>query len=270
MLIHKTLPSHAFPNRANALSSTVRIAGWEFVMGVLSRFLPRRFAVAGYPIVAIQQQYSTARINTAAFQSQIHVPQNLGATPQKSRTLQFKPYAKMSLFALVLILVGGSNFSSIPAPSPSFSNQQIDSYIKVVTLELEQSPNQIAQLGNFNQAKLSCSSVLLGEGERGGNRGIYTWFTCSGLHSALVPNPAKASFSCTGFSSAVWIQPSATSVNYAPVTNTSQYISLRNSAPEVVQQKLDQSYNLVHLHSYDQVVGRAIQSVKIANQPTCS
>ena len=239
-------------------------------MSALSRFLPRRFAVVGYSIAAIQQQYATARISTSAFQSQVHVPQNLGSTPQNSRTLPFKPYIRMSLIALVLVMVGGSNYSSIPNATPSFSAQQIDSYIKVVTLKLEHSPSQIAQLGNFNQAKLSCSSVLLGEGERGGNRGLYTWFTCSGLHSVLVPTPTKASFSCTGFSSAVWIQPSANSVNYAPVTNALQYISLRNSAPEVIQQKLNQAYNLVHLHSYDQVVGRAIQAVRMVNQPACS
>lgn len=239
-------------------------------MGALSRLLPRRFTVAGYPIVAIQRQYSTARINTAAFQSQVYVPQNLGATPQNSRTLPFKPYLKMSLIALALVMVGGSNFSSIPDASPSFSTQQIDSYIKAVTLKIEQSPSQIAQLGNFNQAKLSCSSVLLGEGERGGNRGLYTWFTCSGLHSVLVPSQTSANFSCTGFSSAVWIQPSATSVNYAPVTNVAQYLSLRESAPEAVQQKLNQSYNLVHLNSYVQVVGRAIQAVRIVNQAPCS
>jgi len=239
-------------------------------MSALSRLLPRRLTVAGYSIAAIQQQYSTARISTAAFQSPVYVPQNLGPTPQNSRTLPFKPYVKMSLIALVLVMVGGSNFSSIPALSPSFSTQQIDSYIKVVTIELEQSPSQIAQLGNFNKAKLSCSSVLLGEGERGGNRGLYTWFTCSGLHSVLAPSPINASFSCTGFSSAVWIQPSATSVNYAPVTNVAEYLSLRNSAPEAVQQKLNQSYSLVHTHSYVQVVGRAIRAVRIVNQPACS
>jgi hypothetical protein len=239
-------------------------------MGALSRLFPRRFTLAGYPLVAMQQQYSTARITTAAFQSHIFTPQDLNGRPKDSRMVSMKPFLRISLVALFLVILGGANYSPIPDASPSFSTQQITSYIKVVTSKLEQSPSQIARLGNFNQAKLSCYSVLLGEGERGGNRGLYTWFTCSELHRILLPSASNASFSCTGFSSAVWIQPSGSSVNYTTVTNASQYLSLRSSAPELVQQKLNLSYNLVHLHSSKQVLGRAIAVAQIVNKPVCS
>lgn len=274
MFMHKTLKGNSFATRAKVVSPALGTHRWEFVMGALSRFLPRGFSLAGYPIVVTRQQYSTARIDVTTFQPRTSTPRYMDGLLASSRTRSvsphaMKPFLKLSIIALSVIIIGGSSSSPLSA-STSFSNKQIASYLQVVTAKLEQSQSQRAQLGTFNQAKLSCYSVLLGEVNRDGNHGLYTWFTCSGIHNAVLPSASQANFSCTGFSSAVWIQPVGKSVSYVAVTNTAQYLALRSTAPRVVQEKLSSAYNLVHQHSYERVVGHAIASVQTVNQPICS
>lgn len=244
-------------------------------MGALSRFLPRRFSLVGYPIVVTRQQYSTAGLNTVAFQSRSFTPRYMdGLFPDSQNSLHIKktmkPFLKFGLILLSVVIIGGSNSSAVSSASNSFSKNQIASYMQIVTTNLEKSQNQRAELGTFTQANLSCYSVLLGEGDLSGNHGIYTWFTCSGIHNAVLPSASKGTFSCTGFSSAVWIEPVGKTVNYVTATNTTQYLALRSAAPQVVQNKLSLAYNLLHPHSYRQVVGHAVQTSSNLNQAVCS
>lgn len=243
-------------------------------MGALSRFLPRGFSLAGYPIVVTRQQYSTAWIGVTTFQPRTFKPQYIGRLLASPRTRPasshgMKPFLKLLIIAFSVVIIGSSSSSPLSA-SASFSNKQIASYMQVVTAKLEQSQSQRAQLGTFSQAKLSCYSVLLGEVNHDGNHGLYTWFTCSGIHNAVLPSASKANFSCTGFSSAVWIQPVGKTVSYVAVTNTAQYLALKSAAPRAVQEKLSSAYNLVHQNSYEQIVEHAVEGVQTVNQPVCS
>jgi len=274
MFLHKTFKGHSFFQRAKDVSPAIDLHRWEFVMGALSRVLPHRFTLAGYPVVVATQQFSTARINTTAFHSRALAPRYIEGYVRHSRTPSvqtnsMKPILKWGLVALSMIIIGGSSSAPLTAANTSFSSKQIQSYIQVVTSNLEQNQGQGSSLGTFSQAKLSCYSVLLGEGERAGNPGLYTWFTCSGIHNALAASAGAASFSCTGFSSAVWIQPAGNKVQYSAVTNTAQYVALRNAAPENVQNKLTTAYNIVHQPANEAIVGHAIPATQTLVKPVC-
>jgi hypothetical protein len=273
MFIHKTFKGSPSARRANVASPLIT-RWWGFASGALSRFLPRNFSLAGYPIVVIRQPYSTARIKTTAYQARTFSPRYLEGPDRRLqaptlRPQTMNPLLKISAVAFVLIILGGSSSSPIAGASPSFSTKQIDSYMQVVTAKLEQPQSQPAQLGTFGQAKLSCYSILLGEVNRSGNHGLYTWFTCSGIHKAVSASTTPANFSCTGFSSAVWIEPVGKTVSYTAMTSASQYLTLRSSAPWEIQNKLSSAYNLVHKQSYQPVVERALRAVHPESQPVC-
>jgi hypothetical protein len=275
MFIGKTSKDDSFAMRANVVSSLVSSLKWEFVMGALSRYLPRRFSLAGHPSVATAQHYSTARFYTTAFQSQSFGSGYSEGLFQNSRARlvnprNMRPILKLGVIVLALIILGGSSSSPLSGATASFSNQEIQSYIQLVTNKLEQPGNHGVQLGTFNQAKLSCYPVLLGQGERAGNPGLYTWFTCSGIHKAVLASTNKKNFSCTGFSSAVWIQPAGKSVTFAAVTNDSQYLALKSSAPTAIQIKLTTAYSLVHQGTYNEEAGPTSLGLQNESQPVCS
>ncbi|HEX7404448.1 MAG TPA: hypothetical protein VF307_00820 [Candidatus Nanopelagicaceae bacterium] len=243
-------------------------------MGALSRVLPHRFTLAGYPVVVAAQQFSTAQINTTAFQSRALAPRYMDGHFRHSRIPvrqpdSMKPILKWSLVALSMMIIGGSSSAPLTVANTSFSSKQIQLYIQVVTSNLEQNQGQGSSFGTFSQAKLSCYSVLLGEGERAGNPGLYTWFTCSGIHNPLSASSNPINFSCTGFSSAVWIQPAGNKVQYSAVTNTAQYVALRNAAPEEVQNKLTAAYNIFHQSANEAIVGHAIPATQTLVKPVC-
>jgi hypothetical protein len=275
MFKDSTFKEQTFIERAKVVSPTTQLYWWGFVVGALSHVLPHRFTLAGYPVVATRQQYSTARINIATFQSSAVTPRFGDGVSRNSgypsiNPSPAKPFLKWGIVLFAMMIFGGSGASPIASASSSFSNQQIHSFMKVVTSKLEQAQTQRSTLGTFAPEKLTCYSVFLGEGNRNGSPGLYTWFTCSGIHNAVAIMPSHPSFSCTGFSSAVWIQPAGNTVNYSAVHSAAQYLALRSTAPRDIQKKLSASYNLVHQPSNDLVISRAIPAGQDVAGQICS
>jgi len=153
-----------------------------------------------------------------------------------------------------------------------FSQKQISSYIQTVTSELQLSKNWQTNFGTSASGSLYCASSLLGEGVRAGVRGLYTWFTCSAMHKLDLNAQSKDSISCTGFSSAVWIQPGLKSITYQAITSDSDFAQFRANAPAVIQNQLDASYNQVNQKSTRVIIGRAISGASTSStspsQPT--
>ncbi|MDP1711263.1 MAG: hypothetical protein Q8K86_02245 [Candidatus Nanopelagicaceae bacterium] len=161
---------------------------------------------------------------------------------------------------LTLILIT-QNFSVAmgDASNGHFSQQQISSFVKSVTNDIEVSKNWSASFGTSTSGKLYCHSVVLGEGLRAGNFGLYTWFTCSAMHRLDTSNASKTDISCTGFSSPVWIEPRAGKVKYQPVISNADYVALRSSAPATIQTVMDANYTELNSTKSRVVIARAVQ-----------
>lgn len=104
-----------------------------------------------------------------------------------------------------------------------------------------------------------CHSVVLGEGVRAGNYGLYTWFTCSAMHKLDTSNASKTDISCTGFSSPVWIEPRAGKVKYQPAISNADYLALRMSAPATIQTVMDANYTQLNSNQSRVLIARAVQ-----------
>ncbi|MDP1720127.1 MAG: hypothetical protein Q8L08_03900 [Candidatus Nanopelagicaceae bacterium] len=156
------------------------------------------------------------------------------------------------------------------ASTGHFSQQQISSFIKTVTNDIEVGKNWSANFGTSANGKLYCHSVVLGEGVRDGNHGLYTWFTCSAIHRLDTANASKSNIPCTGFSSPVWIEPKASRVKYQSVTNSVEYAAFRATAPTTIQTVLDSNYAQVNSNQTRVVVARAVQGSRVsgATSPT--
>jgi hypothetical protein len=179
---------------------------------------------------------------------------------------------KIALIVFALLLTETSFAASGNATSGSFSQKQITSFVKTVTTELELSKNWKASFANTAGSNLYCNSVVLGEGVRAGSRGLYTWFTCSAMHKLNVTNTSRTALACTGFSSPVWIQPTAGSINFQAIAYGSEYVSFRTSAPAPIQTLMDSTYNQLNAGQSRQVVARAIQGAsnsKVTSQSHC-
>lgn len=167
-------------------------------------------------------------------------------------------FIRGAFIILATLLTQSSTIASGDATSGHFSQRQISTYIQTVTSELQLSKNWQSNFGSSSNGSLYCASTLLGEGVRSGIHGLYTWFTCSAMHK-LNPNTAtKNSLTCTGFSSAVWIQPGLTSISYQAISNGADFAALKVSAPTPIQEALDASYNQVNQKVSRVLVGRAI------------
>lgn len=172
---------------------------------------------------------------------------------KKSSTL------KIALVVVALLFTETSYAATGSASSASFSQKQITTFIKTVTTELEFSKNWKTSFANTAGSKLYCNSIVLGEGVRAGNRGLYTWFTCSAMHKLDTAKTSSPAIACTGFSSPVWIQPSADSINFQAVSYGPEYVAFRTSAPSPIQTFMDSNYNQMNSAQPRVVVARATQ-----------
>lgn len=178
---------------------------------------------------------------------------------------------RVALFVAVALLTETSYAASGDASTVHFSQKQITTFVKTVTTELELSKNWKSNFSNTAGSKLYCHSVVLGEGVRAGNPGLYTWFTCSAMHKLVAESAAPKALACTGFSSPVWIQPSSNSISYQTVAYGSQYSSFRSAAPVQIQTLMDSTYSQLNFRQSRVVIARATQGAStVSNQAsTC-
>lgn len=169
---------------------------------------------------------------------------------------------KIALIVLALLLTETSHATNGNANSTSFSQKQISNFVKTVTTELELSKNWKSSYANATGSKLYCHSIVLGEGFRAGSHGLYTWFTCSAMHKLVNTRTSSSKIACTGFSSPVWIEPKANSIDFQAVTPGSEYLAFRASAPTQVQTLLDSAYNQMKPGEPRVVIARATQGAK--------
>lgn len=177
--------------------------------------------------------------------------------------------ARVAMVVALVLFTQTFSVAMGDASAGHFSQQQISSFLKTVTNDLEMSKNWSASFGTSASGKLYCHSVVLGEGVRAGNHGLYTWFTCSAMHKLDPSNASKTNISCTGFSSPVWIEPRAGKVKYQPVISNADYAALRTSAPATIQTVMDANYTQLNSNQSRVVIARAVQG-KQENSATSS
>lgn len=197
------------------------------------------------------------------------------ASMQNHRTSSSRAHRILTRVALIIaatLLTQSSTIASGDATTGHFSQRQISSYIQTVTSELQLSKNWQSNFGTPSSGSLYCSSSLLGEGVRAGIHGLYTWFTCSAMHKIDLAAATRESITCTGFSSAVWIQPGLNTIAYQAITSESDFAALKLSAPAPIQSALDATYNQVNQKSTRNIVGRAVNgsssTSKSSGQPS--
>jgi len=183
--------------------------------------------------------------------------------PFSIRVLSRRAMVRIALIAAIILFTETFTVAVGDASAGHFSQQQISSYLRTVTSELEVSKNWSASFGRTIGGKLYCYSVVLGEGVRAGNNGLYTWFTCSATHKLDASNAIKSNISCTGFSLPVWIEPKAGKINYQPVVSSADYSSFRVSAPAKIQTVMDANYTRINSGQNRVVIARAIQGSQV-------
>lgn len=203
------------------------------------------------------QGFLHAHERTSPFQPALNIRQ----IPQRA-------VRRIAMVIALILLTQTFSAAVGDASTGHFSQQQISSYLKSVTSELEVSKNWSANFGTSTTSKLNCQSVVLGEGVRSGNYGLYTWFTCSAIRKLDTSNSTKSNISCTGFSSPVWIEPKAGRIKYQPVTTSADYSSFRSSAPTSVQTVMDANYSLLNLSPSRVVIARAVQGSPVSGPGT--
>ncbi|HEY3293424.1 MAG TPA: hypothetical protein VGJ85_07335 [Candidatus Nanopelagicaceae bacterium] len=169
---------------------------------------------------------------------------------------------KIALIVLALLFTETSYAANGNATSTSFSQKQITNFVKTVTTELELSKNWKASFANTAGSKLYCHSIILGEGFRAGSHGLYTWFTCSAMHKLTTDSIANGNIACTGFSSPVWIEPTANSIRFQAVSSGPEYVAFRTSAPAPVKTLMDSTFNQMNSGGPRVVIARATQGAK--------
>lgn len=179
--------------------------------------------------------------------------------------------AKRAILVRVLLIVATifvtETFTTAvgDASTGHFSQQQISSYVKTVTSQLSLSKNWNASFSANTSGKLYCNSVVLGEGVRSGNRGLYTWFTCSAMHKLDTSIISKATLSCTGFSSPVWIAPKQGGIIYQAVSSGSEYSVFRTTAPAAIQAVMDDNFKQLSAPQSRVLISRAVQGNSTAS-----
>lgn len=180
---------------------------------------------------------------------------------------------KIALILVVLLFTETSYATNGNATAANFSQKQITTFISTVTTQLQLSKNWKSNFSDTASSKLYCNSVVLGEGVRAGNHGLYTWFTCSAMHKLDTTKTSSSAIVCTGFSSPVWIQPTRDSINFQAVSYGPEYTTFRTSAPTPVRVLMDSTYNQMNSEKPRVVIARATQGASssvAANQTnTC-
>lgn len=166
---------------------------------------------------------------------------------------------KIALILVALLFTETTYASSGNASTGHYSQKQITTFVKTVTTALELSKDWKSSFTNTAGSKLYCNSTVLGEGVRAGSHGLYTWFTCSAIHKLDTAKTSNTPIACTGFSSPVWIQPTADSVDFKAVSYGPEYLAFRTSAPAPIQTLMDSTYNQINSGQPRVVVARATQ-----------
>ena len=192
--------------------------------------------------------------------SPLHFSLNIGAFERISKST----VARVAMVVALILFTQTFGIAMGDASTGHFSQQQISSFVKTVTNELEVSKNWSESFGTSAVGKLYCHSVVLGEGVRGGNYGLYTWFTCSAMHKLVISNASNSNISCTGFSSPVWIEPKAGKVKFQPVTNGAEYTAFRATAPATIQTVMDSNYTQVNSSQSRVIIARAVQGSQVS------
>jgi len=163
---------------------------------------------------------------------------------RKTSSLPAKKSVVRLAMIVLAVLLGEASYAAVgDAATGRFSEQQINSYVKIVTTEIELSANRGSNFGASATTKLYCHPTVLGEGVRSGVHGIYTWFTCSAMHKLNLSEINSKGVPCTGFSMPIWIATSPNTISYKAISGGAEYISFRASAPIPVQTFLDSSYS---------------------------
>lgn len=191
--------------------------------------------------------------------SPLHFSLNIGVFGRISKSA----LARVAMVVALIVFTETFGVAMGDASTGHFSQQQISSFMKTVTNEIEVSKNWSAHFGTSTGGKLYCHSVVLGEGVRAGNHGLYTWFTCSAMHKLDISDATKSDISCTGFSSPVWIEPKAGKVKYQPVINNADYSAFRASAPAKIQTVMDANYTQLNSSTSRVVIARAVQGSQV-------
>lgn len=169
---------------------------------------------------------------------------------------------KIAVIVLALIFSESAYASNSNATLPSFSEKRIAHLVKVATAKLELRKGSNAHFTKADGPKFHCNSIVLGEGIRSGNRGLYTWFTCSAMHKLTNESIANDNIPCTGFSAPVWIEPTKNSIHVQAITSEEQYLAFRASAPADIQTFMDSTFNQTSSYRTSVVIARATQGAK--------
>ena len=151
------------------------------------------------------------------------------------------------LLTIALVLTVESALAPTGTAAPiRFSETQINSYVKIVTAEIELTNNKGANFGASATNKLYCNPTVFGQGVRSGNQGLYVWVTCNSMRKLDLNALQSKKNTCSGFSVPVWIEATSTSVSYRAISSGPEYIAFRSSAPSDVQAALDATYNQIY------------------------
>lgn len=187
------------------------------------------------------------------------------ATPRKSTKRSIFSLVKVAL-TIVLVMTMEATFASAGHAAPtSFSQSQIDSYVKIVTAEIELTNNRGANFGSSATNKLYCNPTVFGQGMRSGNQGLYVWVTCNAMRKLEINTLTGATNACSGFSIPVWIEANARSVSYRAISSGSEYIAFRSSAPSHIQVALDATYNQIYTSGKSAPTPKAIKGKTAAS-----
>jgi hypothetical protein len=187
------------------------------------------------------------------------------ALSTSSRVSKNISVVKVALIVIALLLTETSYAANGNATSGGFSQKQITTLVKTVTTELELSKNWKTSFTDTAGTKLYCNSVVLGEGVLAGNRGLYTWFTCSAMHKLNVTKKSSTALACTGFSSPVWIQPKAGSIDFKAVSYGPEYVAFRTSAPAPVRTLMDSTFSQMNTGAPRVIIARASHGTSASN-----
>jgi hypothetical protein len=179
-------------------------------------------------------------------------------------TLKKSAVLKIALIVLALLFTESSYAANGNASPRHFSQKQIINLINTVTTQLELSKNWKTSFASTAAGKLYCNSVVLGEGVRAGSHGLYTWFTCSAMHKLTASMTSNTSIACTGFSSPVWIQPSADSINFQTVAYGPEYVTFSSTAPGAIKTRMDVVYNQMKSGKSRVLIARATDNSSAA------
>lgn len=178
----------------------------------------------------------------------------------------------VALLVIALLFTESTFASTGDASTTHFSQQQITHYINTVATELQLSKGWKSSTGEDSGNSIYCQSQLLGQGRRAGSQGLYAWFTCSTMHQLDLSQANTSTLACTGFSSPVWIQPTAGSIKFQTISYATNYQKLKSSIPAKVRSQMEIAFSQLYPGQPRILIARATRGVSTAvasNPPLC-